>query len=69
MVRTIDILKISPSLVAEYSSLSFAKKAVIEELEDKNIDLEVYDTLVVNKHSLLPAEFGNVERDTGTVVH
>jgi hypothetical protein len=38
-------------------------------LEDKNIDLEVYDTLVVNKHSLLPAEFGNVEPDTGTVVH
>lgn len=38
-------------------------------LEDKNIELEVYDTLVVNKHSLLPAEFGNVEPDHGSVIH
>ena len=38
-------------------------------LEDKNIDLEVYDTLVVNKHSLLPAEFGNVEPDSCSVIH
>lgn len=32
-------------------------------------DLDVYDTLVVNKHSILPAEFGNVIPGRDCTVH
>ncbi len=32
-------------------------------------DLDVYDTLVVNKHSMLPAEFGNVVPGVDCTIH
>jgi len=32
-------------------------------------DFDVYDTLVVNKHSLLPGEFGNVVAGSESIVH
>ncbi len=40
----------------------------IEECEGMD-DLDVYDTLVVNKHSILPAEFGNVIPGRDCTVH
>lgn len=57
-------------IIAELDSIE-AVCVLLEPLviEDKQIELDVYDTLVVNKHSLLPAEFGNVEPDAGSVVH
>jgi len=57
-------------IIAELDSIE-AVCVILEPLviEAKNIELDVYDTLVVNKHSLLPAEFGNVEPDQGTLVH
>lgn len=36
---------------------------------EKRYDFEVYDTLIVNKHSLLPGEFGNVVAGADSVVH
>ena len=67
-IHTLDGFK--SCIIAELDSIE-AVCVLLEPLvvPDKNIDLEVYDTLVVNKHSLLPAEFGNVEPDTGTVLH
>ena len=67
-IHTLDGFK--SCIIAELDSIE-AVCVLLEPLvvPEKNIDLEVYDTLVVNKHSLLPAEFGNVEPDTGTVVH
>ncbi|MEY8205568.1 MAG: hypothetical protein RPR40_10915 [Bermanella sp.] len=32
-------------------------------------DLEVYDTLLINKHSILPAEFGNVIPGVDCTIH
>jgi hypothetical protein len=67
-IHTLDGFK--SCIIAELDSI----EAVCVLLEpvvvpEKNIELEVYDTLVVNKHSLLPAEFGHVEPDAGSVVH
>ena len=67
-IHTLDGYK--TCIIAELDSIE-AVCVLLEPLvvEDKQIELDVYDTLVVNKHSLLPAEFGNVEPDTGSVVH
>ncbi|GAA6134176.1 hypothetical protein NBRC116188_09650 [Oceaniserpentilla sp. 4NH20-0058] len=67
-IHTLDGFK--TCIIAELDSIE-AVCVLLEPLvvEDKNIELDVYDTLVVNKHSLLPAEFGNVEPDEGTAVH
>ncbi len=44
---------------------------LLEPIDGEEIipDLDVYDTLVVNKHSILPAEFGNVIPGGECVVH
>jgi hypothetical protein len=39
------------------------------EVSDERRELDVYDTLVVNKHSILPAEFGNVVPGKECTVH
>lgn len=67
-IHTLDGFK--SCIIAELDSIE-AVCVLLEPLvvPEKGIELEVYDTLVVNKHSLLPAEFGNVEPDTGSVVH
>lgn len=67
-IHTLDGFK--TCIIAELDSIE-AVCVILEPLsvESKQIGLEVYDTLVVNKHSLLPAEFGNVEPDTGATLH
>ncbi len=44
---------------------------LLESIEggDEGRELDVYDTLVVNKHSILPAEFGNVVPGKECVIH
>ncbi|WP_396587918.1 hypothetical protein [Bermanella sp. R86510] len=57
------------AVVAELDSI----EAVCVLLEDVVIDgeviLDVYDTLVVNKHNVLPPEFGNVMPGDEAVMH
>ena len=57
------------AVIAELDSIE-AVCVLIEPLEvEGQEDLDVYDTLVVNKHSLLPAEFGNVIPGEEAVIH
>ncbi|EAT11432.1 hypothetical protein HF888_15640 [Bermanella marisrubri] len=57
------------AVVAQLDSI----EAVCVLLEEVNIDaehrLEVYDTLTVNKHNILPPEFGNVMPGDEGVIH
>jgi len=57
------------AVIAELDSIE-AVCVLIEPLEvEGQEELDVYDTLVVNKHSLLPAEFGNVIPGEEATIH
>lgn len=57
------------AVIAELDSIE-AVCVLIEPLEvEGQEELDVYDTLVVNKHSLLPAEFGNVVPGEEATIH
>lgn len=57
------------AVIAELDSIE-AVCVLIEPLEVAGQEeLDVYDTLVVNKHSLLPAEFGNVIPGEEATIH
>ena len=66
-INTKDGLK--SAVIAELDSIE-AVCVLIEPLEvEGQEELDVYDTLVVNKHSLLPAEFGNVIPGEEATIH
>lgn len=67
-IHTVDGFK--SAIITELDSIE-ATCVLLEaiNMDDDEMSLDVYDTLVVNKHSLLPAEFGNVVPGDEATIH